>query len=930
MSETGDRRLTVPKFSSFKPKAPTPSPPVGEGTDDRKGGTDEKVKERRSRHETRHHDHRSKHRPEHRHQHRKRSRSRSQERPVPEKSHFPKSLNEKVGDAVFVFDKKGDPLIRKYGGNDRSRVPVYRRGGHGRVLGADGYLYIHRDGPQERFSIRKPGEGGSTLRDRALFQPKVHRIKPKRIRVRKEPSGKDAHNIEEDFVPLSTSSKRRRIEEPESSGDEKPSYRSIEGKAKAHEFSDSDLDFDSDSQNDGFNLDADDPLKQRSIKLSRQVKELPGNIEAWLELISHQDILLKAGESLDREITKGEVQSFAEIKISMYESALAQAKKAEDEERLLLGLMLEGSKVWSSSKLDSRWVEVAKKHESSFCLWKARVDHKLTSLSTFQYNDIKALHVDRLRAVPKQAAVSVSPGPGCATNSAEAPRYEQMVYVFLRATRFIYDSGFRELAVAAWQALLELNLQRPSICETMTVSQILDLFRDFWEDEAPRVGEQNALGWSHCVQVNGNVDPPKQQRDDDGIPISRDVYKSWGATEKLRARNSRTPARATDDVLEDDPYRVVMYSDIEELLFVIPTNTISTVWKQLVDGFLLFCCLPPAFRVSNWTEAAENDTLIAGGMSLFESDLLRKPNEPDVMDETKRIPIFKQDGSRFAASAELLFAGDDWFSLFSGWTSTSKALDGPVDLAWVANSLRLLAGSSGLRELAEYSLAIDVVDGTSNIKKRAKVFIKQEPTNLRLYNAYALAESANGNIEICRQVVASATGLISVSAQLILVDPDVVLDANDVPQTSSNNEGLMLWNTWAWMDLQAGNKAQAIARLCAATDESLRNAPEPTMVGPAQLLKAHQTLLAYVEQKVIAKQLDDAVTIAECLALLVYLTAQEESEPTSEAQGSVSAAMERIWTVSSELCARGQSKSPTHERLLQAGARLLYHHASRG
>ncbi|GKT53451.1 hypothetical protein ColTof4_05633 [Colletotrichum tofieldiae] len=769
MSEAGGKKLTVPKFSSFKPKAPSPTLSSTKASHKRKEEEDEQTKEKRPRHESRHRDDRAKHRSEHRHHHRKSSHSHSQELAVVEKANVPKVLDEKAAESVFFFfDKKGDPLIRRYGGNDRSRVPIYRRGYQGRVLGSDGYIFIHRDGPQERFSIRLPGEGSSTSRDRVLFQSKVHRAKPKRIRLRNGPNGDKPCDAEEDFVPLSTSVKRRRTEGrcegPESSGDERPSYRSIEGKAKAHEFSDSDIDPDSDSQ-DEIDLDVDNPLKQRSIQLSRQVKEHPENIEAWLELIKHQDILLNAGQSLDREVTESEVHSFAEIKISMFESALAQAKKPEDEERLLLGLMLEGSKVWSTSKLDSRWEEVAKKHDSSFCLWRSRVDHKLTSLSTFQYTDIQAMHTNRLQAVSKQAKVSVSPGPGHVTNDSDISRYEQMIYVFLRATRFAYSAGFRELAIAAWQALLELNLQRPSNYEDMAVAQILDSFRDFWEDEAPRIGEKGASGWNYYVQANGAVDQAEPQKDDDSIQGSRDVYKSWGATEQLRATTSRSPARATDDVLEEDPYRVVMFSDIEELLFVIPSGVVLTIWKQLVDAFLLFCCLPSAFRTSDWTEAAENDTLIAGSMSQFEKDVLRRPNEPDVVDESKKTPVFKQDVSRFAASPDLLFAGPDWFSLFSGWTSTSKTLDGPVGLAWVANALRLLASSKGFGELAEYSLSIEAVNDPSNIKKRAKTFIKQDPSNLRLYNAYALAEVAHGKQVVGQEVVASATGLISVSTK---------------------------------------------------------------------------------------------------------------------------------------------------------------------
>ncbi|TID02240.1 NRDE2-like protein [Colletotrichum higginsianum] len=720
MSDTGGKRLTVPKFSSFKPKASTSTPLDTKTSHDRKDEKDDKFKERRSR-------------------------------------HLSNVLS--VAEGVFFFDKKGDPLIRRYGGNDRSRVPMYRRGYRGRVLGSDGYLFIHGDGSYEQFSIRMPGEGSFSSRDRALFQPKVHRAKPKRIRLRNEPSGNLSHGVEEDFVPLSNL-RRRHIEESQSSGDERPSYRSIEGKAKAHEFSDSDIDLDSDAQED-TGLDMDDPLKQRSIQLARKIKEHPENIEAWLELIRHQDVLLNAGQSLDREVTKAEVHSFAEIKTSMFESALAQAKKPEDEERLLLGLMLEGSKVWSTSKLDNRWEDVAKKHDSSFCLWKARVDNKLTSLSTFQYTDIKAMHINRLQAILKQDKVSGSPFPGHATNDSEVSRYEQMIFVFLRATRFTYAAGFREMAVAAWQALLDLNLQRPSNCDDVAKLQVLDSFRDFWEDEAPRIGEKGASGWRHYVQVNGTVDLPESQKDDSAIQGSRDVYRSWGATERLRATNARSPARATDDVLEDDPYRVVMFSDIEEFLFVIPSSAVPTVWKQLVDAFLLFCCLPPAFRASAWTEAAENDALITGSWSLFENDVLQKPNEPDVMDESKKTPTFKQDGSRLVASPDLLFAGPDWFSLFSGWTSTSKVLDGPVNLTLVTNAVRLLVSSKEFGELAEYSLSIEAVNEPNSIKKRAKALIKQDPANLKLYNAYALAEFVHGKSEVGFQVVASATGLIS-------------------------------------------------------------------------------------------------------------------------------------------------------------------------
>ncbi|TDZ36310.1 Protein NRDE2-like protein [Colletotrichum spinosum] len=657
----------------------------------------------------------------------------------------------------------------------------------------------------------------------------------------------EVQKIEEDFVPLNKSSKRQRTEEPESSADEKPSYRSIEGKAKAHELSDSDVDYDSDPQGGNLNIDVEDPLKQRSIQLSRHVKDHPEDISKWLELIAHQDVLLKANQSLNREVTKGEIQSFAGIKISMYESALAQVKKPEDEELLLLGMMAEGAIAWSSEKLDKRWEAIANEQGSSFCLWRARVDHKLASLTTFKYGDLKAAHVDRLRAVTAQPAVSVSPAPGCGVTPNGVPRYEQMTYVFLRATRLAFDAGYRELAIAAWQALLELNLQRPYTNEGMADSELLSLFRDFWEDEVPRIGDNNAQGWDHYVQSNGTADPAEPQRDEDAIVPSRDVYKSWGATERLRASNARKPGRATDDILMDDPYRVVMFSDIEELLFVIPKEHVPHTWKQLIDGFLIFCSLPPAFRSSKWTEAAESDGALAGCLSLFGKEAVQKANEPDVLDETKKSPVFMQDGIHLANASDILFGTQGWFLYLSGWVKTSKTHDGPVDLGLVAHALRQLTTVESFSDLAEYSLAVDIIQDPDNTKKRAKALIKRSPASLPLYNAYALAEFANGNREVARRVVSSATGLIN---------------------SSNQRHGLVLWRTWAWMELEAGFMEQAILRLCASVDEFLSHSPELTSATPTQQLKAYHYLSSRLEHQLSSRQLKDAVLTGECHALL--------------------------------------------------------------
>ncbi|EEY22625.1 conserved hypothetical protein [Verticillium alfalfae VaMs.102] len=433
MTESDGKGLTVPKFSSFKPPAPVLdiTTQSNESTSDK---TSKRHKDRTSHRHSRHdrledrdrssrhrHDHRSENSSaqpsesrrdryerslEHRsdkHQsgraserrHRHRSRSPAQDKlalvraqPVPQ----PDAAS--AGDAQFIIDQRGDPLISRYRRNDRSKIPQYRRNGRGRLLGSDGYLSIHTDAMDEEFSIRRPGQGASALKDRHLFA-KVRYTKPRRIRVRKDGT---ASSGEEEFVPLSQAKNRRHDHDASASEDEAMVYRSIEGKAKAHQYSDSELEYDSSDAGES-RFDDDDPARRKSIELSRRVKEHPNDIEAWLALISHQDVLLHRFQDSGGEATEAEVRSFAEIKLSMYESAL-QAQSADHEEQLLLGMMLEGAKTWPASKLHRRLLDVVQRHPTSFVLWKERIDSMLTNMTAFQFHELKDAYQERLLSLP--------------------------------------------------------------------------------------------------------------------------------------------------------------------------------------------------------------------------------------------------------------------------------------------------------------------------------------------------------------------------------------------------------------------------------------------------------------------------------------------------------------------------------------------------
>lgn len=758
-----DKKLAVPKFSSFKPK---PSSASYAAEKDGTAGK-ELVEVSKDRHATRykvsHHprvadDEKTRRQPRDAEQ-RKHRRPRSPRLELEDKT--PKRPpNEDQSQQVFIIDQKGDPLLRKFG-TDRYKAPRFRRKANEPVLGTDALLYIHRDGPREQFSLRQPGESfpGSSvsLRSKKIFDTKTRRIQPKAFKVRKESDTQPEDA--EDYLPFKSSKKKTRRDTDSSEDEELPTYRSIEGKAKPHQFSDSDVDYDSDSSNSSkieATVDAEDPLTKRSIQLTQATKDNPGDISSWLELIDHQNVLLRAGADINRNIAKGEMKSYTEIKVSMYESALPHAKTASDKERLLVGLMREGSKIWNSKTLLKRWGEISKETEASFCLWLARLDYEMSNISTFQYDSVKEMFTNRLQSLSAKAS-----GTQCAAEEARKAVYRELIFIFLRATRFFQDAGYRELAVAAWQAILELNFSVAGTPGNNGQDSVINYIQDFWDSEAPRIGDVDAKGLDHFIRSGGDADAPDAQLDEGeaSAPESKDIYKAWAVRELGQARKSKMPGRTLDDGTGDDPFRMIMLSDLEGLLFKIPADLFPILKPQLLDAFLLFCQLPALFVANEWTKRAQYDPFITGTDREFEQAIRKLPLPTDDSGTTQRAPRFT-----FGRLGPAILP--HYVCKLMEWNEACTEGDQPVKTTFVLDTLKQLVILFNYGEIASYYLALEWVRDPTSVRKVAKGLLKRFPNNIDLYNMYALCEVANNNMETARKVFGSATQLNTVCVYL--------------------------------------------------------------------------------------------------------------------------------------------------------------------
>lgn len=899
---SGPTTNNVPKFASFRPKPLPPPDEAATKTDIEKGTHDRK-------------NHREEERKKQRHHRTHQSRSRER-KPTPAISVPAPDIDS----SLFVVDRKGDVKNLIYGSIHRYSIPLFHRYGAGCVLGAPLIIRIDRDiGEEKGISLRHLRDSNSTRSREKYAFSKVATNKPRLLKIRAEVKIQDEAAREDDFIPLQRPKKRKRIGSPSGSdtdsGPDKRDYRSINGKPVHNQPEDDDFEYATESESSGSEngrtIKIDNAIRQKNVELSRRVEQSPHDIEGWVALINHQDTLLGL-DNERRRITTAEMKSTAEIKIHMYEKALASSKSLSDREKLLISLMTEGAKIWNIKDQVDRWREISEQNIESLTLWRHYLDFRQSNFSTFRYDEVREVYLSRITLLSTAIAKAVP--------ATKESHYGQLIYVILRLTLFIRESGYSELAIAIWQGLLELNFFAPK-SSTHNLSTLKSLFRDFWEAEVPRIGENGALGWQHFAQNQTEVDSAEPVVDSSSGALQvRGLFGSWITAERLRTRNSRFPARTMDEVTEDDPYRVILFSDIEDYLLVF--SEINDLKEALVNAFLLFCRLAPASSNNPHQPLCLLDSFTDGRLLEYSSDWLEN-NLFDAQDDTKMpeqspwaFPDFNVLQNYFGLSKTHQNRG--------AWQDRYSEDDGPISCAWINRTLKQLTKVYTKDTFADYFLRFDYHNGSPTIKKTAKTLLKQHPASLRLYNTYAEIEWARGNKEVAQGVFSAA---INMSVSNTLKDTDI-------------DNTILLWKTWIWAlldDLNHSSALQLILSIPAGEPDS------STTLSPTVLLKCKHHLLSRREFLLSKGDFENASLYCECLVLLEYLTGNIVKETTPDIQGTsmgsvvkgaisdtrnITPALSTFSYFSQTLAQREQPD--VLERFLESGARLLYLHTRTG
>jgi len=675
-------QTSIPKFTSFRPKKPAESPTVTRSEGQLYDKSVRQVRDVRRPHVS----------PQ-------RDGSRDQESKRPSNRNPVPGSHDESSDVYFI-DRIGDTGIQAYGTNNKSGIPLYRPASADYPLGGSNDEVLRQP---------KPGLLSALSReDKAKLQGSGRLIRATKL----DALATGGATQLPDFLPLNHARKRKRS--PPVTGPEDFSLVALAQKTPPFE-TDSEL---SDSNSNIDNIDAGFDIRQENVRLSNLVKAEPKNAKAWYEYVEFQEIWGNQDRPTYRDSTADEKRSIAEVKLSIYRKALeAVGKQSRDHEFLLLGMMQETEKVLETTRLVAKWKEVTQKNRDCHRLGLEYINFTQSASGYFRYEACRALYQERFEAVTLNSKSACH-------SSFDQDYYRDHIYVILRLTVFMRECGYHEHAVALWQALLELNFFKPQALTSDWQSAL----EDFWETEQPRLGETGSRGW--CGASEESVQGPNgdEGRPDTGDNLG-DTFAYWAQEEQNRMRKSRQPGHATDDTNEEDPYHVVLFSDIKPFLISIDSEEVKII---LIDAFLCFCHLPPlpgnlgTIQSRRWWHDSflRNDYESTESVSCNEararaSDISNKKHSQskpsgsavsDLITSTACSISCLASMKQLTSTSETLFAkSTDLFASFNHDDEMSNPSRRIVDLQFVSNILdNLVTKFPGCEELAQYHLALEM------------------------------------------------------------------------------------------------------------------------------------------------------------------------------------------------------------------------------
>ena len=348
------------------------------------------------------------------------------------------------------------------------------------------------------------------------------------------------------------------------------------------------------------------------------------------------------------------------------------------------------------------------------------------------------------------------------------PLENALVLLLTRAARAEASSGYGERAVGLLVAVIEANVYVPEEFRDASWSARLDAFEEFWESEAPRIGDEGGEGWCKWwsgARVSSAVatGPPAAPVDDtggsdaggttDGVGADgadddgsggvdtavRRVLATWAGMEARQERLGVLPLRASTapTAVDEDPESVVLASDVLPYLLPIRTERArAALFVEVVA--LLGVPADPHEEISS----AHPRALVAQA-SLHAHAAARPLGLP--------VPPMAPTAPRVGIIASVRAAG------------AGAGKDGAANLAY-ARRLLHAACETFPTDVTLARLLMATSDRAVSVRRLARPLLKRSPASLPLWLAYSTAEVNSGNALEAGRVCAKALALANPSA----------------------------------------------------------------------------------------------------------------------------------------------------------------------
>ncbi|KAN0061526.1 hypothetical protein ACQY0O_006373 [Thecaphora frezii] len=838
---------------------------------------------------------------------------------------------------LYHVDTRGDSQAVMYG-PDPARFPAFERSGDGLVLGLAPTFRI--TGKSLRF------KGGSSLEVTEQRQGPSRRSEEtarSKWKVLRKPGRRfippkaTTEGQSEDFVRVSREKPGFREEGFSVLGNILTKMADERGGASGAAESSSEASDGGGSSDDDVAM-VEDPyvsVKARSRELHERIRAEPTDVGAWLDLVDLQDRLTsveaadmgsrmpgaRKGDGAERQVSRASRQ---QATLDVQFSIVGKAISAHPDNRRSLLLLLSRLQLaahsgrWDSERLEKEWRKVlgdeayTSSIDTAARLWQEYLAWRCSDWASFELARIGDAYSEAI-----QRFASLIP-----KHTEDPHALDQIDQVLLMLFRgrldVLKDAGMNELALAAVQSLLEINLcaaasatlsdAGDATAHPSDLQQILRDYEDFWDSGKPRLMEEGARGWVGYLQHEEDVvcATPLELLEGEPDLAGQHPVDRWLHAELRRSRLRRFAARLTDlpdwqtEGMEIDSFAVVLFSDIEPMLFRLAGQRGRL---DLLDVSLAFLGLPHGLltglsdSIDVGSEDEEASTIHDGAYVYTETVSPRSTFWPSTLQEdataaTAAATISARafevvDGEVMGrerrsnlsdpAACPVLCAPIDVESLFcpvSGTGSQVASCLRSVDPASLALAGRLLEQASQHLKSTAISVLRLAISSTLNPKSAAKLarkLLSEERDNHVLWYAYARLELCSGKTASARNIF--ITALNSSAGQ----QQQTGASTSYLPQMWCSLVEL-LWKSGevrgAVATIGAAAKCGFSAPLPSANVRHMLESPElPSGLEALRTRKALQTLVASSLSSAAVPAVPRGILhqVIFCLALLDYL-----------------------------------------------------------